>query len=265
MRQLSFILLLTVICIPGVYANDIGSFQRAYPDKIIAVDEHYITWADGSKMPLSEGKAPATEEDTLNNPSLIDQINNIHYDTGIPANPVTYQPAGDPGRIRYEPFFLKMYGKTKEEVQANLTTVYWMPHFFNYQYPLQVSKINRIDEKFKHISDELAALVRQHPNYLVFLENPGGTFCWRHIANTQRMSLHSFGMTIDINTEQSNYWQWDLENAGLSPAETTPPLSYQNHIPWDIVAIFEKYGFIWGGKWRHYDTMHFEYRPELLA
>ncbi|MDD5211432.1 MAG: M15 family metallopeptidase, partial [Sulfuricurvum sp.] len=26
-----------------------------------------------------------------------------------------------------------------------------------------------------------------------------------------------------------------------------------------------KYGFIWGGRWYHYDTMHFEYRPELLA
>jgi hypothetical protein len=31
-----------------------------------------------------------------------------------------------------------------------------------------------------------------------------------------------------------------------------------------IVDVFEKHGFIWGGKWYHYDTMHFEYRPELL-
>jgi hypothetical protein len=28
------------------------------------------------------------------------------------------------------------------------------------------------------------------------------------------------------------------------------------------VEIFERHGFIWGGKWYHYDTMHFEYRPE---
>jgi peptidoglycan LD-endopeptidase CwlK len=33
----------------------------------------------------------------------------------------------------------------------------------------------------------------------------------------------------------------------------------------EIVKIFEKYGFIWGGKWYHYDTMHFEYRPELIV
>ena len=32
-----------------------------------------------------------------------------------------------------------------------------------------------------------------------------------------------------------------------------------------IVDVFERHGFIWGGRWFHYDTMHFEYRPELLA
>ena len=30
-------------------------------------------------------------------------------------------------------------------------------------------------------------------------------------------------------------------------------------------GIFEKHGFIWGGRWYHYDTMHFEYRPEMIA
>ena len=30
------------------------------------------------------------------------------------------------------------------------------------------------------------------------------------------------------------------------------------------VDAFEAEGFIWGGRWLHYDTMHFEYRPELL-
>jgi peptidoglycan LD-endopeptidase CwlK len=41
--------------------------------------------------------------------------------------------------------------------------------------------------------------------------------------------------------------------------------AYQNKIPIEIVKIFEANGFIWGGKWWHYDTMHFEYRPELLG
>jgi hypothetical protein len=36
-------------------------------------------------------------------------------------------------------------------------------------------------------------------------------------------------------------------------------------MPRQIVDIFERHGFIWGGRWYHYDTMHFEFRPELLA
>jgi hypothetical protein len=29
--------------------------------------------------------------------------------------------------------------------------------------------------------------------------------------------------------------------------------------------VFEKHGFVCGGKWYHFDTMHFEYRPEIIA
>jgi hypothetical protein len=31
------------------------------------------------------------------------------------------------------------------------------------------------------------------------------------------------------------------------------------------VAVFEREGFIWGGKWYHFDPIHFEYRPELTG
>ncbi|MDR1839603.1 MAG: M15 family metallopeptidase, partial [Treponema sp.] len=34
--------------------------------------------------------------------------------------------------------------------------------------------------------------------------------------------------------------------------------------PQKVIKIFETYGFIWGGKWLFFDTMHFEYRPEIL-
>ena len=35
-----------------------------------------------------------------------------------------------------------------------------------------------------------------------------------------------------------------------------PPLAF--------VKAFEREGFVWGGKWLFFDTMHFEYRPEIL-
>ena len=30
------------------------------------------------------------------------------------------------------------------------------------------------------------------------------------------------------------------------------------------MEAFEKNNFIWGGKWGHFDIMHFEYRPEII-
>ena len=55
----------------------------------------------------------------------------------------------------------------------------------------------------------------------------------------------------------TTYWQWVKPGAdGL--------YHWSNKIPDEIVAVFERHGFIWGGRWYHFDTMHFEYRPELL-
>jgi hypothetical protein len=71
--------------------------------------------------------------------------------------------------------------------------------------------------------------------------------------------MHSYGVAIDINLNLSHYWQWDCKCK-----DENVPLTYKNLISAKVVELFEKHGFIWGGKWYHYDTMHFEYRPELL-
>ncbi len=34
--------------------------------------------------------------------------------------------------------------------------------------------------------------------------------------------------------------------------------------PKELVDTFEKNNFVWGGKWGHFDILHFEYRPEVL-
>ena len=35
--------------------------------------------------------------------------------------------------------------------------------------------------------------------------------------------------------------------------------------PAAIVSAFEAEHFVWGGRWNRYDTMHFEWRPELFC
>lgn len=98
----------------------------------------------------------------------------------------------------------------------------------------------------------------QHPDLLEYL-NPASTFYWRKVRGANRQSAHSYGIAIDINTSFSDYWLWD--NEGICE---TDRIEYRNRIPLEIVQIFERHGFAWGGRWYHYDTMHFEYRPEIV-
>lgn len=245
------------------WLDHLKQLQQAYPNHIDSYNEHGVTWKDGTHMAIQEDKPHKTWQEKLDSPSFSDQLNQPDYVAGKPKDLASFHPSNDPGRIRYEPFFRKMYGETMEKVKANLTTIYWMPAVFGKKYPLLVTTINGVDKKLAHISTDLEQLISAHPDFRKYVDNPGGTFNWRMIAHTHRLSPHSFGMTIDINSTYSNYWQWDLQKAG-KPISEMAALTYRNQIPWEIVLIFEKYGFIWGGKWYHYDTMHFEYRPELM-
>ena len=217
---------------------------KAYPDYIDSVDENHLYWSDGEVMIYDDGKTKSIEE-MLENPSLKDMFyykytSGSEYD--IPAKNF------DPGRFRYEPFFSKMYGGSESEVRENLVNINWMPSSSGTK--ILVTRVNGVDRQLQAVSDELEKLPSDLKKYVT---KTAGTFNYRAIAGTNILSTHSYGIAIDINTDYSDYWRWSKSG------------QYRNRIPMEIVSIFEKYGFIWGGKWYHFDTMHFEYRPELLV
>jgi hypothetical protein len=146
-----------------------------------------------------------------------------------------------------------MYGETANEVRANLVNIPWLPRSGGGS--VTITKVNGVDSRLAKVSAELDALPPKIKKYVL---QPAGTFNWRNISGTGRLSSHSFGIAIDINVKYANYWKWLKGREGEA-------LPYRNRIPMEIVEIFEKHGFIWGGKWYHFDTMHFEYRPELLV
>ncbi len=167
--------------------------------------------------------------------------------TGIPTKNV------DPGRVRYRPFFEKMYGRCETgEVQKKLTTIDWLPTRGGGK--IQVTTVNGVHDRLRAVSAELEKLPDP---FMKYLRPPlGGDFACRTIAGTTRKSMHAYAAAIDINVAYTDYWRWGRPDGTR--------LKYRNRIPYEIAAIFEKHGFIWGAKWYHFDTMHFEYRPELL-
>lgn len=189
-------------------------------------------------------------EDILNKASLREQFLQL-YPKGR-SLPQDLPQFFEPGRLRDESFFKKMYGAQRSQVKRSLTKITWGKQ------SLQVTKVNRIDERLKAIHSDLLALKR----FKSYMYPSAGAFHWRTIKGTQRLSVHSFGAAIDIAVKRSHYWRWTLKVYGASPEGLIP---YKNSFPVEVIRVFERYGFIWGGWWYHHDTMHFEYRPELLV
>lgn len=245
MKQLfTIVVLLSVYCSYSYSQNTEGVeiLKAAYPDHVKDYDGKYLILKNGSKLLYDDGIEKSGEQ-LLNEPSIADMLRQ-------PYRRGTYIPqrGEDSGRIRNESFMKAMYGATSKAVQDSLVTIVWCGN------KIKVTKINNVHIQLQRVGEEL----NKYPELKKYLKR-ATTFNWRIIRGTNRLSTHSFGTAIDLNVEYSNYWQWTCRCTKEDAA-----LKYQNKIPQQIVDIFEKYGFIWGGKWYHYDTMHFEYRPELL-
>jgi hypothetical protein len=216
--------------------------MKVYSDCVKDFRDGYLIMADGSQI-LYDDKREKDFETMLDESSPKDMFA-MPYD----RNREKPKYLADAGRSRCEQLFKSMYGHNAAEVQKQMEKVEW----FGQQ--IQFSKTNGCSDSLRAVACEMS----KHPKYLDYMKQ-ASTFYWRAVRGAKRQSAHSYGIAIDINTQFSNYWLWT--NKG---AKETDKIIYENRIPIEIVHIFERYGFIWGGRWYHYDTMHFEFRPELL-
>ncbi len=92
------------------------------------------------------------------------------------------------------------------------------------------------------------------------------SFVDRGIAGSDTRSHHAFGLAVDLVPSSYEgldvYWRWSrvYNRDGWDRI----PLEQRWSPPQAVIEIFEKHGFVWGGKWAHFDNIHFEYRPEIL-
>lgn len=221
----------------------INALKNGYNAKI---DGKYAI-VNNVKIELENGSSPSLSDKVLNgcddNASLIAMMPS--KDDKYPALAPLNAPLNDASRCRNYELLGAVYGASEDEVRANLTTVKFLDT------NLAFNSKNGASKALKEVANELNALVKTQPELKKYLQNIGGTFKWRKIAGTNQLSAHSYGIAIDINVSHSSYWRWQKE--------------YKNEIPQQIVHAFERHKFIWGGRWHHFDTMHFEYRPEFFG
>lgn len=157
-------------------------------------------------------------------------------------------------------FFFALYGKGRKEIEKNLVYL----EVFGRKLPF--NRQNGAALSLKRAVERVESLAESSDEVKEWLNSIGAvsTYSPRRVANEPKLSMHSFAIAVDIIPRQYKkqiYWYWTSRNRA-EWWET--PESERVAFPPSVVEIFEDEGFIWGGKWFKFDSMHFEYRPELL-
>jgi hypothetical protein len=92
---------------------------------------------------------------------------------------------------------------------------------------------------FPQLRAALQEVVTQHLADRIHPDQYAGCYNARFIAGTTKLSNHSFGLALDLNVPEN-------QRGTVGQMDRA------------VVAIFQKWGFTWGGDWHYTDPMHFE-------
>lgn len=248
------------------------AYRRAFPERINAVEwldgdwtlrigESRFYWAKGRLLP---------EEDRDRWESFRPYV--FYAYSSVRPDPAKYTPEkiaqlrrqGDSelrtnGIDHHGAFGNALYGaSTRGQVERSLVRVGLFGR--------SVTVHAMISERVRSIDAAVAEAARRDEETAQFLKNLGslGGYNWREIRGTQRMSYHSRGLAIDLQPRRLGskviFWEWERHR---NQDWMLIPLERRWKPPDPVIAAFEAEGFIWGGNWDLFDSMHFEYRPEL--
>jgi hypothetical protein len=160
---------------------------------------------------------------------------------------------------RSHDFLDALAGSTEEEVRASCSWVDFLNHMA-YMHSLCIEPLKKVDKEIRN----LAVTSKEIRD---FIANISVVYSLkrRNVAGTNNASYHSYGLAIDLIPKnyynRQVYWRWSRVFAS---DWGKIPLSERWQPPKGVIKAFEDNGFIWGGKWYHFDTVHFEYRPEII-
>jgi len=258
----------------GTGERELKALASAYPDRIskaaprdgdwaVEVDGEWLFWAHGRILPQSQ---------RMNWERYV-RFRFYHYTPGV-LPPLPHLDAEAAARLkkaleearlrpprRSEAFLESLFAAgSRTQTASRIVTVDFLG------FPVKVHQ--RIAEALRNVASECDALRRTDPQAARFL---GGLskidgFNYREVAGTLTRSYHSYGLAVDLIPKsyggQDPYWRWVMDRTDQWWAT---PYERRWMVPSSIVAAFEKQGFVWGGKWMFFDTMHFEYRPEIFV
>lgn len=244
---------------------------RAYPGRISSIvpvggqvyvrsNGEWYRWAGGRTVPAATNPA---EDGTYV----------VLWDFGDPEEPVWKRTVSESDaelailrasldatdNRRQSPFLARFFGiESRDQAEALMVPVSFLGQQI-FVHPVLVAPIQRVQARIAAgLPGDRAATA-----FVAGLNEIWG-FYWREIAGTSRMSYHSLGLAIDFLPKSYDskvaYWRW---TASYLPDAWWKLRESQVWIPPRLIMdAFEAEGFVWGGRWLAYDTIHFEYHPE---
>jgi hypothetical protein len=161
---------------------------------------------------------------------------------------------------RHEGFLEALYrARSRGETESRIQRIRFLD--------FELSVHEDLTEPLGAVERRLQRLMQSSEQVREFVEGLNGFagYNWRPIAGTRSRSYHSYGIAIDLVPKSYRglhvYWRW-----AMPQEKEWYSLPYERRwmVPLPFVRAFEEEGFIWGGKWFFFDTIHFEYRPEIL-
>ena len=230
--------------------QDVLTMMMAYPEYITDVEKDsdgkvFIITKSGKKI-LYDDRKKKNSDGKMNNSDIQDILEDPY-----PLNMIDtlMEVDRDPGRFRCYALLNEVYGSSQSQVSKNLVGVSapYNKYLFN--------KNNGAAEALGKAMEELREIAKVNGKVAGLINPINGSFNYRVISGTGQLSPHAYGIALDINSNPSDYWKWSSREAGEKRMK---------YYPKELVETFEKYNFVWGGKWGHFDILHFEYRPEII-
>ncbi len=229
--------------------RDLLVLMMAYPDEIkdieISKDGYIYLVLNNDEKIIYDDKKEKNKYEKISNADIQDTLEVIY-----PLDSISAVVEGiDPGRGRAYGFLNSIYGGTQSKIEKNLS------YFSTACGNIMFNKNAKAGEALKKSLDEAKKLTEKDNKINNYIFPISGTYNYRVIKDTGRLSAHAYGIAIDLNRNDSDYWKWVDKSKGSKRIEGYPK---------ELVKVFENNGFVWGGKWEHFDILHFEYRPEII-
>ena len=253
--------------------DEIYAIARSFPDRIEAIEKRDGDWSvriDGRWFGWSNGRM-LLEGDTsdwkhyisywlYDYPLTLPEFRELSEDEAKRVAAIVHEIEKTP-LVRAETYMAALLrANDRRETEEQLVRI----EFLGFRFRTH----SVIAEPLRRVEEELVRLIANDGQARTFFEGvrTAESYNYRPIAGQTARSYHSYGIAIDFIPESYGgkfaYWRW-ARDIGVEQWWQIP---YDERwmIPESIVHVFERHGFVWGGKWLFFDTMHFEYRPEIL-